>query len=105
MLFRNVNTCKVYSWSRYFPYKVLSATLSLENVLSVPVSQAVIMEKEASHNSKHSYVQYCSLSVSFIIILANRLPPLQLVFGLPVAFHEPGVSPAEDITSYNFVCV
>lgn len=50
--------------------------------------------------------------VSFIVILAKRLPPLQMVFGFPVAFHRPGGflaedirAPFHDIANYIFVCV
>lgn len=50
--------------------------------------------------------------VSFIVILANRFPPLQMVFGLLVAFHGPEGFLAEDIrdpfhdaTDYIFVYV
>lgn len=51
-------------------------------------------------------------TVSFIVILANSPPPLQVVFGLLVAFHGPGGflaedirAPFHDITDYIFVCV
>lgn len=50
--------------------------------------------------------------VSFIVILANRLPPLKMVFSLPVAFHGPEGfltedirAPFHDITDYIFVYV
>lgn len=50
--------------------------------------------------------------VSFIVILANRFPPLQMMFGLLVAFHGPegflaedSRDPFHDATDYIFVYV
>lgn len=93
-------------------YEVLSAVLCLGNVVSVTASQVSLRRKSRPTNRNTPVYNTVACIVSFIVILANRAPPLQMVFGLLVAFHGPGGSPAEDIrapfhdlTDYIFVYV
>lgn len=93
-------------------YEVFPEIPCLGNVLSVTVSQMSLWRKSFRTNGNTPVYSTVACIVSFIVILANGLPPLQMVFGLPVAFHRPGGflaedirTPFHDITNYIFVCV
>lgn len=85
-------TVKLYPqdglWEWSLCSKVLSATLCLGSV----VSQLLFGESRATQIGALLFtVLWCIVS-----LLPNRLPPLPVVFGLPVAFHESGGSPTKD---------